>query len=324
MQKTPDITQAAAILKSGGLVSFPTETVYGLGADAANENALRKIFAAKERPFDHPLIVHFAEFSQLSDWAREVPPAAKKLAEHFWPGPLTMVLKKQPHVSGILTGNQDTIGLRIPSHPIALALLKAFGGGIAAPSANKFTRISPTTAAAVREELGCKVDLVLDGGPCDVGLESTIINLSGDVPSILRPGMISADDIADILQTKVITRQSETLDVRAPGSHHLHYAPRTKTVRMETADLLQYLQQSSFSNKMVAVLGYSELILPALQNIHMVKLPAEPHGYAHELYQALRMLDNQQYQLIIIESVPMTPAWNAIADRLSKAAPSDS
>src|SRR4029078_13456997 len=190
-----DINQAVAILRSGGLVAMPTETVYGLAADARNPEALRKIFLAKQRPSDHPLIVHIADMEQLPQWTSAVSALAQKLARAFWPGPMTLILPKADSVLDLITGKQTTIGIRIPNHPVAQALLKAFGSGVAAPSANRFGHISPTTAEAVREELGDAVDMVLDGGQCDIGVESTIIDVSRGDPVILRPGMISAADI---------------------------------------------------------------------------------------------------------------------------------
>jgi len=181
------------MLRAGELVAFPTETVYGLGADASSAAAVKKIFAAKGRPASHPVIVHIADMSELKHWAAEVPRAAWLLAEKFWPGPLTMVLKRAAHVHDVISGGQNTVGLRVPSHPVAQQLLKAFGGGIAAPSANRFGKLSPTTAAHVREELGDAVRIVLDGGACEVGIESTIVDLSREPPAILRPGRVSCD-----------------------------------------------------------------------------------------------------------------------------------
>jgi L-threonylcarbamoyladenylate synthase len=195
----PEIERAVALLRRGELVAFPTETVYGLGADAANPAAVARIFAAKGRPADHPLIVHLPAAEHLARWARDIPAEAEKLAAAFWPGPLTLILKRQPQVPNAVTGGQDTVGLRVPSHPLALELLRAFEGGIAAPSANRFGRISPTTAAHVREELGERVPLVLDGGACPVGIESTILDLSRGVPVLLRPGAIGPADIARVL-----------------------------------------------------------------------------------------------------------------------------
>lgn len=310
---THNISKAAAILTAGGLVAFPTETVYGLGADAHNESALRKIFAAKERPYDHPLIVHLASADQLADWAREIPAAVNDLATAFWPGGLTIILKKQPHLSPILTGDQDTIGIRIPAHPIAQELLTAFGSGVAAPSANKFTHISPTTAAAVQEELGDKVDLIIDGGECAIGLESTILDMSGTEPTILRPGMITANAIAEVLGVPVKSNKNEAPTIRAPGMHHLHYAPTTKTCLLKTAELKTLKPE----NLPCVLVTYSDI--KPLPGFSLTKMPNDPKQYAHDLYRILRDLDHQHFKCIIIEEVPTTPEWEAIRDRLSKA-----
>jgi len=316
---TANITKAAAILDQGGLVAFPTETVYGLGADARNEAAIRKIFAAKERPYDHPLIVHLADMTQLSDWARDISERALLLANTFWPGPLTLILKKQPSVLDIVTGNQDSIGLRIPNHPIAQALLREFGSGIAAPSANKFTHISPTTADAVREELGDKVDLILDGGNCMVGLESTILDLSGKSPVILRPGMITANRLEKVIGMPVLSSEHNTLAIRTPGSHHLHYAPTTATVVLERKNIPDFLLSLRADDLPAALITHNQMELPALKKIQHVQLQHDASSYAHDIYHTLRTLDNQHLQCIIIEAVPAKPEWDAIRDRLNKA-----
>ncbi len=204
-----------AILQRGGLVAFPTETVYGLGADASNPMAVARIYEIKGRTASHPVIVHIGDVGQLARWAREIPEAATKLAMRFWPGPLTLVLRRAPSAGSQLTGGQDTIGLRIPGHPVALQLLREFGGGIAAPSANRFGRISPTTAEHVRDDLGKEIDLVLDGGPCEIGIESTIVDLSRQKAVLLRPGRISAEDIAAALGTA--PEACDPAAPRAPG-----------------------------------------------------------------------------------------------------------
>lgn len=314
---TTDITKAVKILQDGGLVAMPTETVYGLGADATNENAIKHIFRVKERPYDHPLIVHLASLDQVAEWAREFTPMAEQLAKAFWPGPLTLILKKQPQVLDVVTGGQDTIGLRIPSHPVALALLRAFGGGIAAPSANKFTHISPTTALAVEEELGDRIDLIIDGGDCTVGLESTIIDVTGDQPVILRPGMITAEAIAQVLQSSVTSSyESHQAATRVPGMHHLHYAPTTLTYVMSSDEIPDFLQTAK---KPLALLTHTNIALPESDQIHRLQLLNEPNAYAHDLYRSLRELDKQHYQCIIVEAVPSMPEWDAIRDRLNKA-----
>lgn len=288
-----------------------------VGADAGNPEALRKIFLAKQRPIDHPLIVHISDISQLKDWAMDVTDTALLLAKAFWPGPLTLILKKAPGVSDLVTGNQETIGLRIPHHPVGLALLRAFGGGLAAPSANRFGRISPTTATAVREELGDAVDMILDGGACDVGVESTIVDMSGDAPVILRPGMITAEQIEAVLKRSVA--QSKKNAPRVSGSLESHYAPRTTTKLVPSSDLQLFLQKTNLEDLPLALLTRQKLEILSDQ-IYAVVMSNNPKQYAHDLYQTLRDLDKQAFRQIIIESVPETGDWDAIRDRLSRAA----
>src|SRR5690606_12814968 len=207
MQNDEKLAEAEACLAQGGLVAIPTETVYGLAADASNELAVRRIFAAKQRPATHPLIVHLAGVEQLPRWAREIPPVARQLAEVFWPGPLTLVLPRTGLATDAITGGQDTVALRVPDHPLTLSLLKAFDGGLVAPSANRFGRVSPTTAAHVAEELVDAVEFILDGGPCRVGLESTILDLTGATPEVLRPGGTSLTALAEVLGFEPRVRQ---------------------------------------------------------------------------------------------------------------------
>lgn len=308
----PLIAKAAHLLKTGGLVAFATETVYGLGADARQETAVAKIFAAKKRPSNHPLIVHLADIEQLTDWAINIPNTAYQLAQHFWPGPLTLILAKHPSVLDSVTGGQNSIGIRLPQHPLAQALLRAFGEGIAAPSANQFTHISPTTAQAVYEELGDQVDLILDGGPSTVGLESTIIDLTQSKPRLLRPGMINIATLETVLGEAILVGNQAT-NIRAPGMHHLHYAPRTKTQLITTADAIN----AKLPAKTILVI-YSE-ILAARKDISLVQLPTNPKEYAQHLYSTLRALDKQRYDQILIEIPPQIPEWHAILDRLARA-----
>lgn len=314
------IQKAVSILKSGGLVAMPTETVYGLAADASNQAAVERIFAVKERPYQHPLIVHLAAIEQLSLWAREVPPVALKLAQAYWPGPLTLILKKQPHVLDIVTGAQDTVGIRIPHHPIAQDLLKAFGGGLAAPSANKFTHISPTTAQAVEQELGQGVDLILDGGECEVGLESTIVDMSGDQITVLRPGMLSLQAIAEVLGQSVFTKEEISSAVKAPGGHHLHYAPLTFTQLLPLEEIKAAIEKAEVSILPMACLVYSPSPSVDKAGINWVVMPQDPEHYAHELYKTLRHWDNQGLKRLLVEQVPESSEWDAIRDRLQKAA----
>lgn len=313
------IAQAVNLLREGSLVAFPTETVYGLGADAANELAVRKVFQLKERPYDHPLIVHIGKFKQLEEWAAEVPEDALKLAKAFWPGPLTIVLKKQPHVLDCVTSGQSTIALRMPNHPLAQSLLESFGGGLVAPSANKFTHISPTTAAAVHDEFGDHV-MVLDGGASHVGLESTIVDLSNGQAVILRPGMITAEAIEATLGKSIASSVTDVSQIKAPGMHHLHYAPRTKTSVIDKTHIPTFLETLKAEDLPMVFVMYSDLeLLETKVDVDYVNLPADAAGYAHELYRTLRALDSQHYQRIMVEDVPADKEWAAIRDRLLKA-----
>jgi L-threonylcarbamoyladenylate synthase len=311
------INQAVAILERGGLVAMPTETVYGLGADAKNLAALHKIFQAKQRPVDHPLIVHLAEWSQLNEWASVISPVARCLGKAFWPGPLTLILPKASHVLDLITGGQATVGLRIPSHPVAQALLKKFGRGIAAPSANRFGRISPTTAAAVQEELGDAVDLILEGGQCEVGVESTIVDVSGAQPIILRPGMITAAQIEAILCRKLSTEKNNA--PRVSGSLESHYAPMTPTRLISAGAIPQFLANLTAADLPVALM-VRDRVSPLKKNIEWVIMSANPQQYAHDLYQTLRTLDKKDFCQIVIEAVPIDHTWDAVRDRLSRAA----
>jgi L-threonylcarbamoyladenylate synthase len=310
------IEQAVGILRSGGLVAFPTETVYGLGADAANPAAVRRVFSAKGRPADHPLIVHIADMADLKRWAADVPRSAWLLAEKFWPGPLTLIVPRSQQVNPVVTGGQKTIGLRVPSHPVAQRLLKAFGGGIAAPSANRFGRISPTTAQHVRDDLGADVDLVIDGGPCDVGIESTIVDLSGAQPSVLRPGRISVRQLEDALLVQLNTPAGGA--PRVPGTLPAHYAPRT-ALRLVAADALETFLRKDTGTTPCAVLaprGRPRDTKAALWQV----APADAEAYAQQLYALLRRLDTAGCALIVVELPPVLPEWEAVRDRLVRAA----
>ncbi len=312
-----DIQRAVALLRQGELVALPTETVYGLGADALNPEAVAKIFAAKGRPSDHPLIVHLPDAEQLTLWARDIPREAIALARAFWPGPLTLILKKEEGVPDVVTGGQDTVGLRVPNHPVALALLRAFGSGVAAPSANRFGRISPTTAGHVRQELGDRVSLILDGGPCEVGLESTILDLSRDVPVILRPGAIGVDDIARVIGRRPRLRgevEEATAAPRVSGALAAHYAPRTPLELVMPADLSGRLRAGDVVLARVA--QPAELPIGVL----WVQAPADAAGYAHDLYAQLRALDEAGCTRILVVAPPVTPEWAAVVDRLGRAA----
>jgi len=313
------IGQAVDLLRAGKLVAFPTETVYGLGADASNVSAIRSVFAAKQRPADHPLIVHLSDTAALRHWASVVPREAWLLAEAFWPGPLTIVLPRAGHVSSELTGGQSTVAVRVPSHPVARRLLNAFNGAIVAPSANRFGRLSPTTAAHVREELGDAVDLILDGGQCSIGIESTIVAFRHGRPVILRPGAITAKQIEDTLQTELAAPTQTS--PRVPGTLASHYAPRTQLKVVHPDDVEYFLRRES-ANGPVAVLarrGRPNNTRAALWQV----APQSPAEYARHLYGLLRRLDDTGCHVIIAEAAPDLPQWAAIRDRLTRAATAD-
>jgi L-threonylcarbamoyladenylate synthase len=309
------IAAAVEALQSGALVAFPTETVYGLGADATNEQAVRRIFATKGRPADHPVIVHLANPSAIHDWAQSVPPTAIRLAERFWPGPLTLILPRAAHVLDVVTGGQNTVGLRVPDHPVAQALLHAFGKGIAAPSANRFGRISPTQAKHVRDELGQAVALVLDGGPARVGLESSIVDLSGSQPTLLRPGHISAHEIAATLGVPLGLPQPTS--PRAPGTLASHYAPVTPVELVGSDEL--FTRVVATRDQQIAVLALQPAP-PMLAGLAWITAPNNPVDYAHDLYANLRALDALDYDRILVEATPDDDAWQAVNDRLRRAA----
>ena len=305
-----EVRRAAHILRAGGLVAFPTETVYGLGADAANEKAVARLYAVKRRPADHPVIIHFAAAQAAFDWAREVPDAARKLAQKFWPGPLTLILKRSRHAGDFVTGAQDTVGLRLPSHPVAQELLRLFDGAIAAPSANRFGLVSPTTAAHVRDDLGKDVDLVLEGGASDVGIESTIVDLSGATPVLLRPGHISNAEIEALIGA---VGEKDATSPRHSGGLERHYAPRTPAKMVPTYALDKEI--SVFENR-VAVLAFSR---PDERVDFWLRMPRDPHAYAQRLYAALRELDTAGCARILVEAPPDAPEWDAVRDRLRRA-----
>lgn len=309
------IMRAVAALRAGEVVSFPTETVYGLGADASNADAVRKIFKLKGRPADHPVIVHIEGLEQLDRYARDIPDVARQLAQRFWPGPLTLVLKRAINVSDLITGGQDTVGVRAPSHPVARALLSAFEGGIAAPSANKFGRISPTIAAHVAADFGTQAPIILDGEASSIGIESTIIDLSGEVPRLLRPGAITTTQLEEVLGRPLGMPNTDA--PRTPGTLDKHYAPKAALRLVKRVEMIEAL--SSNRGRRVAVLAL-EVNVPRLAQ-HLVRVvPAVTAQYAHALYANLRALDATGADVILVEQPPQTVAWMAINDRLARAA----
>jgi len=306
-----EIRRAAQILRAGGLVAFPTETVYGLGADASSEKAVARLYAVKGRPADHPVIVHLYSLERALAWARDVPSEARALAERFWPGPLTLILKRSDKAKDFVTGGQASVGVRVPSHPVARELLEAFGDGIAAPSANRFGRVSPTTAAHVRDDLGAQVDLVLEGGASEVGIESTIVDFSSGEPVVLRPGAIAESEIESLLSRRLQRPRSGS--PRHSGGLERHYAPRTPALLVQTFDLDR---QISLRGAGVAVLAFSR---PDERVGVWLRMPRDPAAYAHGLYGALRELDAAGCAQILVEAPPEGPEWAAVRDRLQKA-----
>jgi L-threonylcarbamoyladenylate synthase len=315
-----EIDRAASLLGSGGLVAFPTETVYGLGADAANAAAVARIFAAKDRPSTNPLIVHIADASIAKRYATTWPDQAETLARRFWPGPLSIVLPKSPAIVDAVTAGKSTVGLRVPDHPAALELLKAFDGPIAAPSANKSNRVSPTTAQHVRDELGDAVDLVLDGGPCRVGIESTVLDLTRpDEPVILRLGGASREEIEQALgrAVRVHTKAIGTAEAASsPGQLPVHYAPHTPAYRFETSQRGQVHPEIGGARCGIVVKSPMK-ITKKWENI--VALSADPVEYAQHLYEVLRELDAMDLAALFIEMPPDEPQWAAVRDRILRA-----
>jgi L-threonylcarbamoyladenylate synthase len=304
-----EVRHAAQVLRAGGLVAFPTETVYGLGADASSREAVARLYAAKGRPAEHPVIIHFATAEGAFEFARQIPEAALRLAERFWPGPLTMVLKRSAKAKDFVTGGQDSVGLRVPSHPVAQALLREFDGGVAAPSANRFGSVSATTAAHVVDEV--KAEFVLDGGASDVGIESTIVDLSGAGPILLRPGKISKEELEEVLKVEIQAARADS--PRHSGGLERHYAPKTPALLVPAHALDPEIAKRGDS---VAVLAFSK---PDERVEYWIRMPREPRAYAHRLYAALRELDGAGCGAILIESPPETAEWDAIRDRLSRA-----
>ncbi|MFX1673193.1 L-threonylcarbamoyladenylate synthase [Paraburkholderia sp. A2WS-5] len=325
---TAEIEAAAALLDAGELVAFPTETVYGLGGDAASPEAVARIYAAKGRPANHPVIVHLPPGGDPQYWAAEWPEAAQKLVNAFWPGPLTLIVKRHARIPDAVSGGQDSVGLRCPSHPVAQQLLAAFSkrrgghGGVAAPSANRFGHVSPTTAQHVRDEFGATVH-VLDGGACDVGIESTILDLSRGFPALLRPGHVSPHDIARVLgEAPRLPDGSDATAPRASGTLKAHYAPRTPLALLPFEALEPLLAAARDAGETVALVarGSRAGAWASAANVHFVAAPEEPQAYARELYGLLRALDRANVSRILIEKLPETIEWIAVNDRLGRAA----
>lgn len=315
------LEQAIAELKKGEVVAIPTETVYGLAADASNDNALKKIFSTKQRPADHPLIVHLGSIERVTDWVTDFPETARKLAQAFWPGALTLVLPAKPHVSRVVRGDEPTVALRVPNHPLALQLLQQSGLCVAAPSANLFTQLSPTTAAHVEAGLGVHIP-VLDGGACQVGIESTIVSVTADGRwQLLRPGMISEADIAAVAgidkQMKASAHDNVAATPKVPGQHALHYSPRTPLGLFSTREaLISACHELQGSGAACAALLIGEGTVPECQ---FIKLESQPYKVAEQLYGTLHALDALKVDRLLVELPPATLPWLAVLDRLTRA-----
>jgi L-threonylcarbamoyladenylate synthase len=313
---------AVAALRAGDIVAIPTETVYGLAADATNEHAIAKIFAVKGRPTNHPLIVHIGSADQIDDWAVGISDHARALADAFWPGPMTLLLRRSAKAIDAVTGGRDTVGVRVPAHPVALELLKEFGGGVAAPSANRFGRVSPTTAAHVVADLGSDISLVLDGGPCTVGVESTIIDVSGETAVVLRPGGLSLEMISEVLGFRPVVEQPSAPvgESRAPGTLAMHYAPKARVVIASTETLSE-----TFAGVIGSGPGKVGLLSPTSvgdvpDEVVILEPAGGPEDYAEVLYARLRQAD--RLGLAVLVCVPPSPdgLGLAVLDRLQRAA----
>jgi L-threonylcarbamoyladenylate synthase len=334
-----EIERAAAVLASGGLVAFPTETVYGLGADAADAEAVGRVFSVKGRPTDHPLIVHIADAVAVDQWAVDIPTTARLLADAFWPGPLTLLLDRAPSVPDAVTGGRPTVGLRVPDHPMARALLNAFSAlrgnapaGVAAPSANRFGRVSPTTADHVRADLGDDVDLVLDGGPCDVGVESTIVDCTQGDPVVLRLGGVSLERLADVLGVEPgvsVTDDAVTQagGARAPGMLEAHYAPRARVEVVEAATVVHRARSIVTGTGTGGTTPTVVVLAPnAIEDLPVEVIELEPAGpaddFARVLYDRLRQADRLGADVVLVVPPSAAGVGAAVRDRLRRAAAS--
>ena len=304
-----EIEAAARLLRAGRLVAFPTETVYGLGANALDPEAVARIYAVKGRPPTSPLIVHVACIEMAQSLVTSWPDLADRLAQLFWPGPLTLVLEKQPTIPSIVTAGLATVGLRMPAHPMALALIKAAGVPLAAPSANRFTQLSPTTADHVRRGLGSDVDLILDGGPCEIGIESTVLSVVGSKPRLLRPGGISRAEIEAVAGQVTTGGDVPAAAHPSPGMHPRHYSPRTRLLLVKDG------QVPTQGNGIY--LQYQHL--PSRSGTAIVQMPSSAAEYAAALYDKLHGADAGGYDWIAVDAPPETPDWEAIHDRLRRA-----
>jgi L-threonylcarbamoyladenylate synthase len=315
------LAEAGRILRGGGLVAFPTETVYGLGGNALDEDAIRRIFTAKGRPSYNPLIAHVAELPRARELALRWPDAAERLGERFWPGPLTLVVAKRAGIPDLLTAGLPAVAVRVPAHPVARGLIEAAGVPVAAPSANRFTELSPTTARHVEKALGDRVELILDGGATHVGIESTVIDLSGEVPTLLRPGSIPREAIEHVVGQLASAREREGAEPRpSPGMVGRHYSPRARLLVFGPGDR-PALEEVAAAAASTGVRTGALLRHPVDAPIaHTLRMPSDPAGYARALYAALHDLDDLGCDLILMDGVPEGPEWAGIRDRLARAA----
>lgn len=317
------LARAIERLAAGHVIGMPTETVYGLAADALNPDAVRRIFALKGRPADHPLIVHVADATALDRFAHDVSPDARKLAATFWPGPLTLIVRRSAQIPDVVTGGRDTVGLRAPSHPIAATLLRRFAqrhsGALAAPSANRFGRISPTTPEHVRQEFGDRLDVVLDGGACQVGIESTIVDVSSPRPALLRPGHIGREQLQACLGNTIDHPSTPT--VAAPGTLASHYAPSTPLWLVDSAQVPDLLDQTDEPIALLTRDPHREHCVAAEHpHVRVVAMPTDPSAYARCLYATMRAVDDGSWARIVVVAPPVEPRWLAVRDRLQRAA----
>jgi L-threonylcarbamoyladenylate synthase len=307
-----DIAKASQLLSDGELVAIPTETVYGLAADASNISAINKIFEVKKRPQTHPLILHLASVDQLSDWAIDIPRDVNILAKHFWPGPMSLLLKKHPHVLNEITGGSNKICIRIPNHPVTFSLLKVFNNGVVAPSANLFGRVSPTSAKHVLDDLDGKISGILDGGQCEVGLESTIIDLTEIKPKILRPGGLPIADIEKVLNQEIQPHSNSKEKIS--GNLLNHYQPRASVHPYKKSEIEQL--NFDLSNNKSVLLLLSDI---KKNNIYIHQMPNDAYKYGQVFYSTLRLMDDKKFEKIYIELPPERSEWYAINDRIKKA-----
>jgi L-threonylcarbamoyladenylate synthase len=314
--------EAVAVLHRGGIVAFPTETVYGLGADALNESAVRKVFQAKGRPSDNPLIVHIADEAHILLFAAEFPEKGKQLAKHFWPGPMTLVVKRHSRVPNIVTANLETVAVRIPNHPVTLALLKEFNSGVVGPSANTSGKPSPTTAQHVADDLDGKIDIILNAGATTIGVESTVIDVTLDPPMILRFGGLSREEIENAIGAVQVAVKEESLK-RSPGTRHRHYAPNAEVILIEegnTDELERRYNEIKSQGKQIGVVTHSISISQSIPSIFAKSIGPSVQQFARYLFASLRELDEQHVDVILVERVASTGLGAAVMDRLNKAA----